>query len=282
MPSRDARARRAQRRLGCALLLGARRSRSPRRRAAARATRGATPTPSCASSSSELGERLGGAYRVLVDANQHVDREAAARSGVGFYGKNTMLITRRHGSWVVLGTLVTDVRARADAAARHRLRRLPALHRRLPDRRARRAGRPRRDPCLSYWTQSPQAIPEDYRAELGDAGLRLRHLPGRLPVEPRRREAPRRPAARERRRATSILVDWLETDPTSCSRRLRPPVRAAKRPRFLRRNALIALGNTGGHEHIGCSSGTRTTSTLAGRSTRIGRAREARRVDGLG
>src|SRR6478672_12927258 len=31
-----------------------------------------------------LGRRLGGSYRVLVDANQHVDREAAARSGVGF------------------------------------------------------------------------------------------------------------------------------------------------------------------------------------------------------
>jgi epoxyqueuosine reductase len=56
----------------------------------------------------ELGRRLGGEYRVLVDANQHVDREGAARSGVGFYGKNTVLITKRHGSWVVLGTLVTD------------------------------------------------------------------------------------------------------------------------------------------------------------------------------
>ena len=56
-----------------------------------------------------LGRRIGGAYRVLVDANQHVDREAAARSGVGFYGKNTLLITRRHGSWVVLGTLISDV-----------------------------------------------------------------------------------------------------------------------------------------------------------------------------
>jgi epoxyqueuosine reductase len=55
----------------------------------------------------QLGRRLRGEYRVLVDANQHVDREAAARSGVGFYGKNTMLITHRHGSWVVLGTLVT-------------------------------------------------------------------------------------------------------------------------------------------------------------------------------
>src|SRR5262249_7274741 len=60
-----------------------------------------------------LGRRLGGGYRVLVDANQHVDREAAARSGVGFYGKNTMLITRRHGSWVVLGALVTDVEVEA-------------------------------------------------------------------------------------------------------------------------------------------------------------------------
>src|SRR5207237_2227457 len=63
-----------------------------------------------------LGRRLGGSYRVLVDANQHVDREAAARSGVGFYGKNTMLITRRHGSWVVIGTVGTDSKlARATA-----------------------------------------------------------------------------------------------------------------------------------------------------------------------
>src|SRR5437773_3454524 len=57
----------------------------------------------------ELGRRLGGAYSVLVDENDHVDREGAARAGVGFYGKNTILITKRHGSWVVLGTLVTDV-----------------------------------------------------------------------------------------------------------------------------------------------------------------------------
>src|SRR5207247_1074998 len=58
-----------------------------------------------------LGRRLGGSYRVLVDANQHVHREGAARPGVGVYGKNTMLITRRHGSWVVLATLVTHVAA---------------------------------------------------------------------------------------------------------------------------------------------------------------------------
>ena len=56
-----------------------------------------------------LGRRIGGSYRVLVDANQHVDRAGAERSGVGFIGKNTLLITRAYGSWVVLGTLVSDV-----------------------------------------------------------------------------------------------------------------------------------------------------------------------------
>ena len=71
----------------------------------------------------ELGRRLGGDYRVLVDENQHVDREAAVRAGLGFYGKNTMLITRRHGSWVVLGTLLTEAeleptpRRRADCGS---------------------------------------------------------------------------------------------------------------------------------------------------------------------
>jgi epoxyqueuosine reductase len=48
-------------------------------------------------------------FMVQVDANGHVDREAAARAGIAVYGKNTMSITRKHGSWVVLGALITDV-----------------------------------------------------------------------------------------------------------------------------------------------------------------------------
>src|SRR5207249_11579434 len=47
----------------------------------------------------QLGRELGGAYRVLVDANRHVDREAAARSGVAFYGQTTVLTTGRRGAW---------------------------------------------------------------------------------------------------------------------------------------------------------------------------------------
>ncbi|MDX6521360.1 MAG: epoxyqueuosine reductase [Gaiellales bacterium] len=47
-------------------------------------------------------------FAVHVDSNGHVDREAAARAGIAVFGKNTLAITRRHGSWVVLGALITD------------------------------------------------------------------------------------------------------------------------------------------------------------------------------
>ena len=178
----------------------------------------------------QLGRRLGGDYRVLVDANQHVDREAAARSGVGFYGKNTMLITRKHGSWVVLGTLVTTAALEPTPTSRPRLRLLPPLHRRLPDERARRARRPghERLPLLL------DAIADiDPRAGArGDGGpcLRLRHLPGRLPVEPRRREAPRRTPAPPGAETLRLARRLARGRGRRAARPIRAPLRPAQRP----------------------------------------------------
>ena len=59
----------------------------------------------------------GSRFAVYVDTNHHVDREAAARAGIAVYGKNTLAITRRHGSWVVLGVLVTDAELAPTQAA---------------------------------------------------------------------------------------------------------------------------------------------------------------------
>ncbi len=193
-----------------------------------------------------LGRRLGGRYRVLVDANHHVDRAGAARSGVGFYGKNTMLITRTHGSWVVLGTLVTDVeieptpaleldcgscRLCIDACPTGALDE-PACSTRAA---ASRTGRRRRHPCRT-------PVPGRARG----AGLRVRHLPGRVPVEPRRREAARRRRTPRRTRSPTVsLVDWLSATATSSSTELDRLYVPKNDPRWLRRNALVALGNVG-------------------------------------
>ena len=104
---------------------------------------------------------------MLVDANQHVDREGAARAGVGFYGKNTMLITRTHGSWVVLGTLVTDVEIEPSAPLELDCGSCTLCIEACPTGALDEPGVVDSTKCLSYWTQAPDAIPEPYREELG-------------------------------------------------------------------------------------------------------------------
>ena len=46
--------------------------------------------------------------RVVVDDNALVDRAAATRAGLGWYGKNSNVLLPQRGSWFVLGAVVTD------------------------------------------------------------------------------------------------------------------------------------------------------------------------------
>jgi epoxyqueuosine reductase len=191
-----------------------------------------------------LGRRLGGSYRVLVDDNDHVDRAGAVRAGVGFYGKNTMLITRTHGSWVALGTLVTDVEIEPAApldldCGQCRLCIDACPTDALDERGVLDATR-----CLSYWTQAPAPIPEGYRAELHDmvygCDICQDVCPWNRGVE-RRREGHTRPDAQP----TVSLRAWLEEDGRALRERYRRLYVPRNDPRWLRRNALVALGNTG-------------------------------------
>ncbi len=52
---------------------------------------------------------------VFVDDGPMNDRAAAARSGLGWFGKNTNILTPTHGSWVFLGQVVTDLELAPDA-----------------------------------------------------------------------------------------------------------------------------------------------------------------------
>jgi epoxyqueuosine reductase len=197
----------------------------------------------------QLGRRLGGDYLVLVDANQHVDREAAARSGVGFYGKNTLLITRRHGSWVVLGTLVTDVALELTPPLGLDCGSCTLCIEACPTGALDEPGVVDSTKCLSYWTQAPAPIPEEYRAELGSqvygCDICQDVCPWNRGVE-KRREGDPLPNGAE---PNLSLVDWLETEPAELRRRYARLYVPRNEGRYLQRNALIALGNSGGREH---------------------------------
>ncbi len=196
-----------------------------------------------------LGRRLGGAYRVLVDENDHVDREGAARSGVGFYGKNTMLITRRHGSWVVLGTLVTDVAIEPSPRLELDCGACTLCIEACPTGALDEPGVLDSTRCLSYWTQAPESIPEEYREELGaqvyGCDICQDVCPWNRGVEKRRAgEAP--PADAE---PHVSLVEWLELGDDELRARYERLYFPRKDPRYLRRNALVAVGNTRNPEY---------------------------------
>jgi epoxyqueuosine reductase len=192
-----------------------------------------------------LGRRIGGSYRVFVDANQHVDREGAARAGVGFYGKNTLLITRGYGSWVVLGTLVTDAeiepsppleldcgscRLCIDACPTHALDEVGVLD---------------STRCLSYWTQAPGPIPEEYRESLETqvygCDICQDVCPWNRGVEKRRADMP----LQEEAEPTVSLREWLTASDEDLRARYDRLYFPRNDPRYLRRNALIAAGNSG-------------------------------------
>ncbi|HEU5439126.1 MAG TPA: tRNA epoxyqueuosine(34) reductase QueG [Ktedonobacterales bacterium] len=50
----------------------------------------------------------------FVDTGRMVDRAVAQRSGLGWYGKNTMILTKGWGSWVFLASLVTSLELAPD------------------------------------------------------------------------------------------------------------------------------------------------------------------------
>src|SRR5436305_2499105 len=56
---------------------------------------------------SEMGEEV--ATRLFVDTGRMVDRAVAQRAGLGWYGKNTNILTKGWGSWLFLAEIVTNL-----------------------------------------------------------------------------------------------------------------------------------------------------------------------------
>jgi len=193
----------------------------------------------------QLGERLGGSYRVLVDENQHVDREGAARAGVGFYGKNTLLITRHHGSWVVLGTVVTTAEIERSSPLALDCGSCTRCIDACPTGALDEPGILDSTKCLSYWSQAPAPVPVEYRVAMGSyvygCDICQDVCPWNRGTEKRRSGA----ALPEDAEPIVSLLEWLEAEDDDLRRRYDRLYFPRNDPRYLRRNALIAAGNSG-------------------------------------
>ncbi len=66
----------------------------------------------------ELGAVTAADYRYYVDTGPVIERGWAAKSGLGFIGKNSMLISRRHGNWLFLAAVLTTLEFEPDEPVR--------------------------------------------------------------------------------------------------------------------------------------------------------------------
>jgi epoxyqueuosine reductase len=192
-----------------------------------------------------LGRRLGGEYRVLVDSNDHVDREAAVRAGVGFYGKNTMVITPSHGSWVVLGTLVTTAEVEPTTPLELDCGSCRLCIDACPTDALDEEGVLDANRCLSYWTQAPERVPDEYREELGatvyGCDVCQDVCPWNRAIERARAQEP----LSEDSTPVVPIAEWLEEDGDALVQRFDRLYVPRKDARWLQRNALYAAGNVG-------------------------------------
>lgn len=190
--------------------------------------------------------------RVVADSNALVDRNAAWRAGLGWYGKNTNLLVPDHGSWFVLGAVITDAEIDGEGApladgcgpCRACIDGCPTGAIVAPgvlD--ARR--------CIAWLVQAAEPIPRPFRRAVGD---RLYGCDICQEVCPPNRIGDRRATSggpgpeADDDRAGDAFVDVIEVltadDETLLARYGRWYI-ANRDPDVIRRTALVILGNSG-------------------------------------
>jgi epoxyqueuosine reductase len=108
--------------------------------------------------------------RAYVDTGPCLERELAARAGLGWIGKNTMLIHPRHGSWFLLGELYLSVPLPADGPVPDRCGSCTRCIDACPTA-ALVPYRMDARKCISYLTlENRGEIPPEFHAPMRDAG----------------------------------------------------------------------------------------------------------------
>ncbi len=182
--------------------------------------------------------------RVLVDDNALVDRAAAYRAGIGWWGKNSNILIAGAGSRFVLGSVVTD------AELEHA--REPLADQCGPCRRCFDAcptnaivadGVIDSNRCLAWLVQSPGVFPREFRTALG---ARIYGCDDCQTTCPPNIVADRRAAPDPTTGISAVAVeDLLRVDDDELMARFGVWYIPRREARYLRRNALVVLGNIG-------------------------------------
>ena len=108
-------------------------------------------------------------YRVFSDSAPVMEVELAARTGIGWRGKHTLLLSRDAGSWFFLGEVYTDLALPLDSPAEEHCGSCQKCIDVCPTQAIRAPYQLDARRCISYLTiEHKSAIPEELRALIGN------------------------------------------------------------------------------------------------------------------
>ena len=188
---------------------------------------------------------------VLADDNSIVDREVAYQAGLGWFGKNSNLLIAGAGSYFVLGCVVTNSPLVFDekpvddgcGSCRRCLDNCPTQAIIAP-------GVIDANKCLAWLLQKPGVFDRDFRVALGDRLYGCDDCqevcPPTVRFEKRASVVADEPVKHDDRTTAWVSVQKiLLADDESLLKEFGAWYIANRDPKWLRRNALVILGNIG-------------------------------------
>jgi epoxyqueuosine reductase len=189
--------------------------------------------------------RAGWRALVLADDNSLVDRAAAQRAGIGWYGKNANILLPGAGSWFVLGSVVTDAVLPPDQPVADGCGTCQRCAPACPTGALVAPGVLDARRCLAWLVQAPGVFPREHRVALGNRLYGCDDCQDVCPVNRlHARRDPPPPASAEAVAALDAL-DLLASDDATLLARHGRWYLARRQVRWLRRNALLIVGNAG-------------------------------------